>query len=234
MLKICQINFYYDKLQALADVTLEVRQGECVAVIGSNGAGKTSLLRVISGIYHPKSGSVIFMEEAIHGLTPSDICRKGVFQVPEGRKLFPRMKVIENLEMGAYLPQAKMQFQKSLKKIYQLFPILEERRKQMAGTLSGGEQQMLVIARSLMALPTLLMLDELTMGLAPKIAMEIFDTLKKLNQERLTLFLVTQEILRALNLAHRAYVLENGRVIMEGTGKELVESPKVKEAYLGI
>jgi branched-chain amino acid transport system ATP-binding protein len=234
MLKICQINFYYDKLQALADVTLEVRQGECVAVIGSNGAGKTSLLRVISGIYHPKSGSVIFMGEAIHGLAPSDICRKGVFQVPEGRKLFPRMKVIENLEMGAYLPQAKMQFQKSLKKIYQLFPILEERRKQMAGTLSGGEQQMLVIARSLMALPTLLMLDELTMGLAPKIAMEIFDTLKKLNQERLTLFLVTQEILRALNLAHRAYVLENGRVIMEGTGKELVESPKVKEAYLGI
>ena len=144
------------------------------------------------------------------------------------------MKVIENLEMGAYLPQAKMQFKKSLKKIYQLFPILEERRKQMAGTLSGGEQQMLVIARSLMALPTLLMLDELTMGLAPKIAMEIFNTLKKLNQERLTLFLVTQEVLRALNLAHRAYVLENGRVIMEGTGKELVESPKVKVSYLGI
>lgn len=234
MLNLRAVNFSYDKLPALVDITMEIHLGECTTVIGSNGAGKTTLLKVISGVFHPQSGSITFMGKTIHEMDPDEICKEGIIQVPEGRKLFPRMKVIENLEMGAYLSKAKKQFKESLGRVYQCFPILEQRRNQLAGTLSGGQQQMLAVARSLMALPCLLMLDEPSLGLAPKVAKEIFDTLKKLNQEGLTLLLVTQEVLQALNLAHRAYVLENSRIIMEGTGRELLESSKVKEAYLGL
>jgi branched-chain amino acid transport system ATP-binding protein len=233
MLKLQAANFSYDKLNALCGITMEVLRGQCTAVIGSNGAGKTTLLRVISGVLRFQSGEITFKGKPIHQMTPDEICREGIIQVPEGRKLFPRMTVIENLEMGAYLSKARKCFKESLTRVYEYFPILEERKDQLAGTLSGGQQQVLAVARSLMALPCLLMLDEPSLGLAPKVAKEIFMTLKRLNQEGLTLLLVTQEVQQALTLADRAYVLENSRIVMEGTGRELLESPKVKEAYLG-
>ncbi len=232
MLKVSNLNVSYKGLQALWDVSLEVKEGEFVALIGSNGAGKTTLLKTISGLLQPSSGSIEFLGERIDGLPSHKICELGVIHIPEGRKLFPLMKVVENLEMGAYLPRSRREVHNSLRQVYQLFPFLKERQNQDAGTLSGGEQQMLAIGRGLMAKPKLLMLDEPTLGLSPKLGAEIFKTLKLLNQQGITILLVSQEVYQALTLAGRAYVLENGRIVLEG--ENLLENEAVKESYLGL
>lgn len=234
MLQISNLNVSYGQLPALREVSLNITKGEIVSIIGSNGAGKTTLLKTISGLISPKSGAIYFFQERIDRLPTHEICQRGIVQVPEGRKIFPRLKVIDNLQMGAYLPRAKVHFQTSLQKVFSLFPILEQRKKQMAATLSGGEQQMLAIARGLMALPELLMLDEPSLGLAPKISQEIFQTLANLNRQGLTILLISQDVLQSLNIARRAYVLENSRIVMEGEAHHLLRDPKVKEAYLGI
>jgi branched-chain amino acid transport system ATP-binding protein len=234
MLTVSDLHVFYEGLQALAGIELQVAEGRCVALIGSNGAGKTTLLRCISGLIRPRCGSILWMGEPIDGLPPHEICRRGIIQVPEGRKLFPRLSVLANLEMGAYLPHARTHFSCSLRRIFQLFPVLGQRTRQAAGTLSGGEQQMLAIARALMARPRLLMLDEPSMGLAPRIREEIFRIIGRLHQQGLTLLLVSQEVIQSLRLAQWGYVLENGYIVLEGRGEDLLADPKVKKAYLGL
>ena len=234
MLKVEGLNVFYGGLQALRDVSLEVREGEFVTLIGPNGAGKTTLLRTISGLIRPASGTITFRGETLNGLPSHAICERGLIQVPEGRELFPRMTVLENLEIGAYLPAARERRAQSLERVYRLFPLLRERWRQDAGTLSGGEQQMVAIGRGLMGNPSLLMLDEPTLGLAPLLVAEILHTLKQLNEEGMTILLVSQEVRQALALAHRAYVLENGRIVREGSAEVLLEDRSVRSAYLGL
>jgi len=234
MLHVEHLNVAYDTLQVLWDVSLEVREGEIVALIGSNGAGKTTLLKTISGLMTPLGGSVRFQGETITGLPPHDICRRGVIQVPEGRALFPRMRVIENLELGAYLPAARAQRHHALERVYRLFPRLKERWRQDAGTLSGGEQQMVAIGRALMAQPKLLMLDEPSLGLAPVLVEAIMDVLTHLNAEGMTILLVSQEVHQALAIAHRAYVMENGKIVRSGPADELRADDVIRSAYLGL
>jgi branched-chain amino acid transport system ATP-binding protein len=234
MLRTEWLSVFYDEVQALIDISIEVHLRDHLVIIGSNGAGKTTLLRSISGLLRPQKGRIFFQGEPIESEPTNSICRRGIVQVPEGRKLFPQMTVHENLEMGAYLPEAKVKFAEKLKEVFQVFPILKDRRKQFAGTLSGGEQQMLAIGRALMAGPRLLMLDEPTLGLSPKIASEIYAILKRLREEGISLLLVSQEVIQALKISNRAYVMENGRIIMEGPSQELLKNPMVKEAYLGI
>ncbi len=234
MLRISDLHVSYSGMPALRAVSLQVGYRDFVSVIGSNGAGKTTLLKAISGLLPLDSGSIYFEEERIDGLPTYEICRRGVVQVPEGRKIFPRMRVIDNLEMGAYLPEAKANFKKSVDEIFALFPFLQERRKQTAGTLSGGEQQMLAIARALMSLPKLLLLDEPSLGLSPKAGQGIFQTIGALGRKGLAILLISQDVLQSLKLAHRAYVLENSRVVMEGSASDLLQDPRVKGAYLGI
>jgi len=234
MLKTETLNVFYGELQALLDVSIQMAEGDLLSLIGSNGAGKTTLLKTISGLLRPRGGKVLFQGEAIEKESTERICMRGIIQVPEGRKLFPRMTVLENLDMGAYLPAAKAEAPGREGKVFELFPVLGERKKQLAGTLSGGEQQMLAIGRALMAGPKLLMLDEPTLGLSPKIASEIYTILTALHKEGISLLLVSQDVLQALKIARRAYVLENGQIVMEGPGDELLKNPKVKEAYLGI
>lgn len=234
MLQIINLSVSYGQLPALREVNLRVEKEEIVSVIGSNGAGKTTLLKTISGLMIPNSGAIYFNEERIDRLPTYEICQRGIVQVPEGRKIFPRLKVIDNLQMGAYLPRAKAHFQKTLREVFSLFPILEQRKKQIAATLSGGEQQMLAIARGLMALPEILMLDEPSWGLAPKVSQEIFQVLANLNKDGLTILLISQDVLQSLSLAQRAYVLENTRIVREGQGPNLLQDQKVKEAYLGM
>ncbi|MGB9752001.1 MAG: ABC transporter ATP-binding protein [Roseiflexus castenholzii] len=234
MLQVEHLNVAYDTLQVLWDVSLEVCEGEVVALIGSNGAGKTTLLRTISGLMKPLFGSIRFMGEEIAGLPPHEICRRGVIQVPEGRALFPRMRVLENLELGAYLPAARAQRHETIEYVYQLFPRLKERWRQDAGTLSGGEQQMVAIGRALMARPKLLMLDEPSLGLAPVLVETIMEVLTRLNAEGMTILLVSQEVHQALAIAHRAYVIENGRIVRSGSSRELCDDDAVRSAYLGL
>jgi branched-chain amino acid transport system ATP-binding protein len=234
MLQVSNLNVFYSQLPALREVSLRVERGEFVSLIGSNGAGKTTLLKTVSGLLQPASGAIFYEGERIDGLPPFEVCQKGVVQVPEGRKIFPRMKVIDNLQMGAYLPRAKIYFRESLERAFALFPLLAERKKQMAGTLSGGEQQMLALGRALMACPKLLMLDEPSLGLSPKVSQEIFQAIEKMNKDGLTILLVSQDVLQSLRLGERAYVLENTRIVMEGRGADLLKNQKVKEAYLGI
>ena len=234
MLRTETLNVFYGEIQALIEVSMEVREREFLGLIGSNGAGKTTLLKTISGLLRPREGRVFFEGEPIEREPTDRICMRGIIQVPEGRKLFPRMTARENLEMGAYLPGAKAKAVETLRKVLHFFPVLEERKRQLAGTLSGGEQQMLAIGRALMAGPMLLMLDEPTLGLSPKIASEIYAILRELHKEGISLLLVSQDVLQALRVVNRAYVLENGRIVMEGPGDELLGNPKVKEAYLGI
>jgi len=234
MLRVSELNVSYGAMPALRQVSVHLDAGELVSIIGSNGAGKTTLLKAISGLLQPAAGSIHFQGEKIDGLPTYEICKRGIVQVPEGRKIFPRMKVIDNLQMGAYLPQAKGHFRESLQQAFALFPLLAERKKQMAATLSGGEQQMLAIARALMARPRLLMLDEPSLGLSPKASQGIFQAIGALNQEGLALLLISQDVLQILRLARRAYVLENSRIAMEGKGPDLLQDPRVKEAYLGI
>ena len=235
MLQVSDLSVFYGHLPALRGVSFAVERGEFVSVIGSNGAGKTTLLKTISGLMKPASGMVSFEGKRIDGLPTYEICSRGIIQVPEGRKIFPRMKVVDNLEMGAYLPEAKSRFHETCEQVYALFPLLASRKKQLAATLSGGEQQMLALGRALMSRPRVLMLDEPSLGLSPKASLGIFQTIEKLNREQsLTILLVSQDVLQSLRLAHRAYALENSRVVMEGKGTELLNDPKVKQSYLGL
>ncbi len=234
MLKIENLNVHYRGVVALRNICMKVSKGEIVSVIGGNGGGKTTLLKTISGIISPSSGIIEFIGERIDGLPPYEICRRGLIQIPEGRQLFPRMKVIHNLEMGAYLPEARRNFVQSLENVYKLFPLFRERRNQRAGVLSGGEQQMLAIGRALMSRPKLLMLDEPSEGLSPILTYNIFEILKVLRSQGITILLVSQEVEHALELSDRAYVLENGQIVLEGESKGLLNNDKVRQSYLGI
>lgn len=235
MLELKQIDVYYGNIQALWEVSLSVKEGEVTVIVGSNGAGKSTILRTISGMNRLRKGSIEFDSKRIDLLRADEIVRLGVSMVPEGRELFPRLSVRENLELGAvYIDRAYTQRNASLKWIYSLFPILEERSNQLAGTLSGGEQQMVAIGRALMSRPKILMFDEPSLGLAPLMVEEVFKTVTKVSQEGVTILLVEQNVRQSLKMAHRAYVLENGRIVLEGSGKDMSANKHVKEAYLGL
>jgi branched-chain amino acid transport system ATP-binding protein len=224
----------YGDVTAVAHVSLEVRPGETVALIGSNGAGKTTTLRAISGLLRPRRGSIEFGGERLDGLAPSQIVARGIAHVPEGRQLFPTMTVQENLDLGCRGASARASRKDTLARVFELFPRLWERRRQVAGTLSGGEQQMCAIGRGLMACPRLLMLDEPSLGLAPVMVNAIFDNLSRINAQGTTILLVEQNVLRSLQMSHRGYVLENGRITLEGEAVDLLASGHIKQAYLGL
>ncbi len=234
MLKVSGLQAFYGDMQALHGVTLEVREGEIVSVIGSNGAGKTTTLMTISGILRPRRGAIEFDGRRIDGLKPAEIVEAGLVHVPEGRQLFPSMTVEENLTMGACTRRAKAARPETLDRVYRQFPRLRERRHQVAGTLSGGEQQMVAIGRGLMACPRLLMLDEPSLGLSPMLVTAIFDIIQEINRGGATILLVEQNVFRALKLSHRGYVLENGQVVAEGPSQQLLRDPQVRTAYLGL
>lgn len=234
MLEINSLEVNYQHLRALRGVSLKVDKGDLTALIGSNGSGKTTLLNAVSGLVPRSSGSVTWEGVDITNLMPDAICRLGIVQVPEGRKLFPKMTVQENLEMGAYLPEARAKSVQTIRKIFDLFPRLAERRSQTSGLLSGGEQQMLALGRSLMSCPRLLMLDEPSLGLAPIVASEIFRIISDLNRDGLTVLLVSQEVLYTLSISKYAYLLESGKITLAGPAAALVEDPRVKSSYLGI
>lgn len=232
MLKVNNINVYYGSIHAIKDVSFEVHKGEVVTLIGANGAGKSTILQTVSGLLHSKTGSVEFLGQNISAVRPDKIVSMGLAHVPEGRRIFLQLTVEENLEMGAYTRPGS-ELDASIKDVYERFPRLLERRKQVAGTLSGGEQQMLAMGRALMSHPELLMLDEPSMGLAPILVDQIFDIIKELHAAGTTILLVEQNANKALGVADRAYVLESGRVKLSGTGKELAESDEIRKAYLG-
>ena len=233
MLKIDNIHVYYGAIHALKGVSLEVRKGEIVTLIGANGAGKSTTLRTVSGLLAPKSGAITFLGENIAGTPAHEIVKHGISQVPEGRRIFAEMSVQENLEMGAFTRKDKAGVEKDFEIVYNRFPRLKERRKQQAGTLSGGEQQMLAMGRALMSRPKLLLLDEPSMGLAPLLIKEIFSIIEDINREGTTVLLVEQNANMALSIAHRAYVMETGRITLQGAAKELAASEDVRKAYLG-
>ena len=234
LLHIDDIQTYYGSIQALKGISFTVDQGEIVTLIGANGAGKTTTLHTISGILHPRHGSISFEGQPIHATPPHDIVKLGVAQSPEGRRVFGRLTVAENLDMGAFVRNDKAAIKSDIERVYTLFPRLKERQKQLAGTLSGGEQQMLAMGRALMASPRLLLLDEPSMGLAPILVDLIFETIIEINKQGTTVLLVEQNALMALSIATRAYVLETGSIILSGTGKELLNNPEVMKAYLGM
>jgi len=232
-LEVQNINASYGDIRTLWDVSLEINEGEIVALIGPNGAGKTTLMRLIAGLHQPQSGAVQLGSTPLHTLSAHDIVEKGVILVPEGRRLFGGMTVLDNLELGAYSSRAREMRHKTIQQVYEVFPILAERQKQFANTMSGGQQQMLAIGRAMMGLPKLLMLDEPSLGLAPIIVENIFEIIKLMNEQGTTIFLVEQNAHKALELANRAYILEQGRVAGNGTGNELLKNDKVQQAYLG-
>jgi branched-chain amino acid transport system ATP-binding protein len=235
MLRISDLDLYYGDAQALDGVALEVAEREIVAIVGANGAGKTSLIRTIAGMHRPARGSIRFEGAEIAGQPSHRICDLGIGQVAEGRQIFPNMTVLENLEMGAVIPRARSRSRATLEHAYTLFPRLADRRRQMAGTLSGGEQQMLAIARCLMGQPRLIMFDEPSLGLAPLVVQSVFEVIRRLNAEDgMTIILVEQNVAVSLGLADRGYVLENGRIVMTGAGKALLEDDRVRQAYVGI
>ena len=234
MLKVKSIEVFYGDLQALRGVSLEVNRGEVVSILGSNGAGKSTTLMAISGILKPRRGEILFEQDLIHRYPSSRIVALGIVQIPEGRQIFPTLTVIENLEMGAQFPKAKKTRNETLGWVFKLFPRLEERKGQLAGTLSGGEQQMLAIGRGLMSLPTLLMLDEPSLGLSPLLVKSIFDIIREINRLGTTILLVEQNVFHSLSLSDRAYVLENGSVVMSGTGKDLLTDQHIRQSYLGL
>jgi len=233
MLKINNMNVYYGNIHAIKGIDFVVDKGEIVTLIGANGAGKTTILHTLSGILSPTKGSIIYKGKDITKTPAHKILPMGMAQVPEGRRVFAKMTVLENLEMGAYIHKRGKQMQADLDEVYTRFPRLKERRKQTAGTLSGGEQQMLAMGRALMSRPELLLLDEPSMGLAPLLVDEIFDIIKSINDAGTTVLLVEQNANRALHLADRGYVLETGRIVLDGTSEFLLNSPEVKAAYLG-
>jgi branched-chain amino acid transport system ATP-binding protein len=234
MLKVTGLQTFYGDLQALHGVTLEVREGEIVSVIGSNGAGKTTTLMTISGVLRPRTGAIEFEGRRIDHLKPAEIVEAGLGHVPEGRQLFPTMTVEENLAMGACTHRARAARAETLERVYGLFPRLRERRSQVAGTLSGGEQQMVAIGRGLMSRPRLLMLDEPSLGLSPMLVTAIFDIIREINRGGATILLVEQNVFRALKLSHRGYILENGQIVAEGPSQQLLRDPQVRTAYLGL
>ncbi|MDY0220075.1 MAG: ABC transporter ATP-binding protein [Desulfobacterium sp.] len=234
MLKVDGINVFYGDLQVIWDVTFQVKEKEIVVLVGANGAGKSTTLKTISSLLTPQKGTVEFDGVRLDQLPANKIIEYGLVHVPEARRLFPDMNVEENLIMGSLIAEAKRKRNETMEYVYELFPILGERKKQMAGTLSGGEQQMLAIGRGLMGHPKMMMFDEPSLGLSPLLTQQIFGMIKKINGEGLTILLVEQNVRQTLAMCHRAYVLENGRTVLEGTGQELMHNEHVKEAFLGI
>jgi branched-chain amino acid transport system ATP-binding protein len=234
LLRVEDIHTYYGSIEALKGISIDVHEGEIVTLIGANGAGKSTTLRSINGLNHPRRGSIHFRGRNITRAAPHDVVRLGISQSPEGRKLFPRMSVLENLEMGAFQRRDRSGLRKDLERVYSLFPRLAERKQQRAGTLSGGEQQMVAIGRALMAHPSLLMLDEPSMGLAPIFVERVFETIKEINEQGTTILLVEQNAMMALDIANRGYVLETGTIALADTAKSLRENEQVQKTYLGI
>lgn len=233
VLSLQEVETYYSEIKALQGVSLEVLEGEIVSLIGSNGAGKTTTLKTISGLLKPRKGRIFFRGKSIEILPAHEIAGMGVAHVPEGRKIFPRLTVQENLEMGAFRIADQSRIKANMERVYELFPRMQERRRQKGGTLSGGEQQMLAMGRAMMSEPDILLLDEPSMGLAPLLVDQIFQVIKTLNSSGMTILLVEQNALKALKIAHRGYVLQNGRVVLTGKGSDLLDNTLVKEAYLG-
>ncbi len=234
MLEVSNINTFYGNIQALWDVSLDIREAELVALVGANGAGKTTLLNTISGLLPPASGQVEFLGKRIDRLQSHTIVELGMSHIPEGRKLFPDMSVRENLEMGAYTKRVWKQKQETLDEVYQLFPILKTRKGQLARTLSGGEQQMVAMGRGLMSKPRLCIIDEPSSGLAPLVVDEVFQTIQGLRGQGMAIFLIEQNVQQTLEIADRAYVLENGRIVLSGESKELLQEEMIKKAFLGL
>ena len=234
MLRLENVDVFHGDAQALDGVSLEVEQGAIVAIVGANGAGKTSLIRTIAGIHKPARGRIVFRNDDIAGWPSHRVCDLGIGQVAEGRQIFPTLSVAENLAMGAMIPRAQASREQNLERVYQLFPRLTERRSQAAGTLSGGEQQMLAIGRCLMGAPELVMFDEPSLGLAPTIVQSMLKTIRDLNRDGLTCVLVEQNVAVSLKLASHAYVLENGRITLAGSGEALLNDDRVRQAYLGL
>ncbi|MGI6513924.1 MAG: ABC transporter ATP-binding protein [Syntrophomonadaceae bacterium] len=233
MLQVKEIDVYYGAIHALKKLSLEVEQGKIVTLIGANGAGKTTTLKTISGLLRPVSGTITYKGVDLTKVLPEKIVALGISQVPEGRRVFAPMTVMENLEMGAYLRKDKKEVQQDMELVFERFPRLKERRRQLAGTLSGGEQQMLAIGRALMARPELMLMDEPSMGLAPLLVREIFQIIKDINSRGTTILLVEQNAHMALSIAHKAYVVETGAIVLEGSPEQLMKSEEVKKAYLG-
>jgi branched-chain amino acid transport system ATP-binding protein len=234
VLEVRNIDVYYGDVQVLWNVSFTVHQGEVIALIGANGAGKSTSLKTVSGLLRPMRGEVGFLGEAIHTVAPYNLIERGLALCPEARRLFAEMTVDENLDMGSLRGKARKQRDQTRERVFGLFPRLKERRRQIAGTLSGGEQQMVAVGRGLMALPRLLMFDEPSLGLSPILVREIFDVIKKIRQEGTTVLIVEQNVKQTLDIADRAYVLENGRIVLQGTGRELQANEHVKTAYLGL
>jgi branched-chain amino acid transport system ATP-binding protein len=234
LLEVTDLELFYGDAQVLASVSVQIPQGGIVAIVGANGAGKSSLIRAIAGIERPGAGKIVFAGRDITGLESHVICNLGIGQVAEGRQLFPTLTTMENLAMGAMLPRARAKMKQMMDEVFELFPLLGERRKQLAGTLSGGEQQMLAIGRCLMGRPELIMFDEPSLGLAPAIVQQLLQAIRKLNRQGLTVLLVEQNVAVSLKISQQAYVLENGRIVMSGSGGELLNDDRVREAYLGL
>jgi branched-chain amino acid transport system ATP-binding protein len=234
LLAVKDLELYYGDAQALDRVSLEVPQGAIVAIIGANGAGKSSLIRTIAGIEIPRAGEIRFKGVPITGFESHRVCNLGIGQVAEGRQVFPTLTVLENLEMGALLPRARAGAKKALDEVFAMFPRLKQRADQLAGTMSGGEQQMLAIGRCLMGAPELIMFDEPSLGLAPLVVQEVLRTIRVLNERGMTILLVEQNVAVSLKISERAYVLENGRIVMSGPGTELLHNDRVRQAYLGL
>ena len=234
MLSVKNVSTFYGKIQALWDVSFEVNEGEIVALVGANGAGKTTLLNTISGIVRPASGTVEFLGQRMDGKEPASIVEQGISQIPEGGRLFPDMTVQENLEMGAYLSHAWRRKEETMKQVYQIFPILREREKQIVRTLSGGEKQMAAIGRGIMSRPKLAIFDEPSYGLAPRLVLEMFRVIRLLREHDITVLIVEQNVKQSLEMATRACVLENGRIVSEGHSRELLQDDHIKKAYLGL
>jgi branched-chain amino acid transport system ATP-binding protein len=234
ILTVENLSLHYGDAQALDAISLEVSEGEMIAIVGANGAGKSSLIRTIAGIERPSTGRITFKGQDITGLPSYAVCNLGIGQVAEGRQVFPSLTVQENLEMGALLPRARAKLAEQLQKVYEFFPRLAERRTQLAGTMSGGEQQMLAIGRCLMGQPELIMFDEPSLGLAPALVQELFRSIRALNERGHSIILVEQNVAISLKLARRAYVLENGRIVMTGRGVDLLDDDRVRQAYLGV
>ena len=234
MLKVREIDAYYGDMQALRNVSIDVNQGEVVSVIGSNGAGKSTLLKTVSGMLRPRTGSISLNGNEISRAPTSKIVENGISHVPEGRQIFPTMTVLENLEMGAQFPRTRKVQRETIDQVFTYFPRLKERLEQKAGTLSGGEQQMLAMGRGLMSLPALMMLDEPSLGLAPVLVSTIFEIIEKINEQGTSILLIEQNVFHSLKISNRGYVLENGEIALSGAGQELLENPHIRKTYLGL
>ncbi len=233
LLEVKGLDVSYGDVQALWDVSLQVEEGAIIALVGANGAGKTTLLKTISGLIHARKGEILFSGKSLKNIKPQEIVDRGITHVPEGRRLFAELTVLENLKLGAYVPSARPFFAESLERVFSLFPVLKNRQNQRAGTLSGGEQQMLAIGRALMARPKLVMLDEPSLGLSPLLVKTIFELISTLNAQKTTILLVEQNVNQALKIAHQAYVLKTGKIVMSGRGDELLANEEIRKTYIG-